>query len=231
MSVNESRMKFRRRRNLAEDAADHIRSAIMVGDLKPGERIDQDGIAEELGVSRLPVREALISLDQEGLVENVPRRGAFVTTISRSDVIDHYQIFGQVAGLAAARAVGRMSDGEVQQLVLLNERLEQTDDVAERERLNYEFHRRVNIACESKRIMSMLGLLSRSLPMPYVKLPPEWLSVAAQQHRDVLEAFMARDTLAAQRSMEQHIVSSGRHAVEVLENLGFFTSTASQVTA
>lgn len=222
---------IRRRRNLAEDAADHIRAAILSGDLKPGERIDQDAIAERLGVSRLPVREALIALDQEGLVNNIPRRGAFVASFSREDVIDHYQLFGQVAGLAAARAVVRMDDAEVAKLVDLNRRLSSTKDVAEQERLNHEFHRTINTACASQRILSMLGLLSRSLPMPYDKLPPEWLADAEQQHSDILDAFSRRDTLAAQRSMEQHISASGRHAVEVLDRLGFFASSDEQESA
>lgn len=222
---------IRRRRNLAEDAADHIRAAILSGDLKPGERIDQDAIAERLGVSRLPVREALIALDQEGLVNNIPRRGAFVASLSREDVIDHYQLFGQVAGLAAARAVVRMDDAQVAKLVDLNRRLSNTKDVVEQERLNHEFHRTINTACASQRILSMLGLLSRSLPMPYDKLPPEWLADAEQQHSDILDAFSRRDTLAAQRSMEQHISASGRHAVEVLDRLGFFASSDEQESA
>ncbi len=221
----------RRRMNLAEDAAGYIRAAIMSGDLRPGQRIDQDAIAENLGVSRLPVREALIGLAQEGLVENLPRRGAFVARFSKEDVVDHYQLFGQVAGLAAARAVARMNDDQVADLVRINQQLLRSKDVEEQQRLNHEFHRRINMASESQRIISMVGLLSRSLPMPYDKLPPEWLADADQQHSDIIDAFMRRDTLAAQRSMEQHIASSGRHAVDVLERFGFFDSVDEQELA
>lgn len=209
--------------NLADDAAGFIRAAIMSGDLRPGQRIDQDSVAETLGMSRLPVREALIGLAQEGLVDNLPRRGAFVARFSKEDVIDHYQLFGQVAGLAAARAVVRMSDEQVAELKDVNQRLISTTDVGEQQKFNHEFHRRITIASESQRIISMVGLLSRSLPMPYEKLPPEWLADADQQHADIIDAFVRRDTLAAQRCMEQHIASSGRHAVEVLERLGFFS--------
>ena len=62
-----------RRGNLADEVADHIRDSILTGRLRPGTRIDQDAIARDMGVSRLPVREALISLDQEGLVRTLPR--------------------------------------------------------------------------------------------------------------------------------------------------------------
>jgi DNA-binding GntR family transcriptional regulator len=231
VAVQGGQMRRRRRRNLAEDAAEHIRSAILSGDLRPGERIDQDAIAEHLGVSRLPVREALISLDQEGLINVIPRRGAYVASFSREDVIDHYQLFGQVAGLAAARAVVRMDDADVARLIELNRRLSRAENVVEQEQLNHEFHRTINLSCASQRILSMLGLLSRSLPMPYDKLPPEWLADADQQHSDILDAFTRRDTLAAQRSMEQHISASGRHAVDVLDRLHFFDASEKQETA
>jgi DNA-binding GntR family transcriptional regulator len=69
---------------------------------------------------------------------------------------------------------------------------------------------------------SVLLLLARSLPMPYADFPAEWLDEANHQHRDIIDAFARRDTLAAQRAMEQHINASARHAIEVLERLDFF---------
>jgi DNA-binding GntR family transcriptional regulator len=212
----------RRRRNLAEDVAAHIRDAILAGRLKPGQRVDQDAIAEELGVSRLPVREALIALDQEGLVQTIPRKGTYVSRVDRDDIVDHYQIFGQVAGLAAARAVARLDAAGLERLVALHDAMSRAGTLQEQQRLNHEFHRTINTAAGSQRMSAMLQLLSRSLPMPYADFPPEWLDEANRQHRDILEAFRRRDTLAAQRSMEQHINASARHAIEVLEHLDFF---------
>ena len=215
-------LRPRRRPNLAEEVATHIRDAILSGRLRPGQRIDQDAIAEELGVSRLPVREALISLDREGLVHTIPRKGSYVSRIDRDDIADHYTIFGQVAGLAAARAVARLDDDSIATLVDLHERMSKADNLAEQQRLNHEFHRTINLAAGSQRMTSMLQLLSRSLPMPYADFPPEWLDEANRQHKDILDAFRRRDTLAAQRAMEQHIHASARHAIEVLERLDFF---------
>ena len=212
----------RRRPNLAEEVAAHIRDAILAGRLKPGERIDQDAIAEELGVSRLPVREALISLDREGMVHTIPRKGSYVSRIDRDDIVDHYQIFGQVAGLAAARAVARLDEAGIEHLGSLHARMLAAENLEEQQRLNHEFHRAINRAAGSQRMTSMLQLLSRSLPMPYVDFPAEWLDEANRQHKEILDAFRRRDTLAAQRAMEQHINASARHAIEVLEHLDFF---------
>lgn len=215
-------LRPRRRPNLADEVAAHIRDGILAGRLKPGERIDQDAIADELGVSRLPVREALISLDREGMVHTIPRKGSYVARIDRDDITDHYQIFGQVAGLAAARAVARLDDEGLAQLVDLHDRMSAAESLQEQQRLNHEFHRTINLAAGSQRMSSMLQLLARSLPMPYADFPPEWLEEANRQHKDILDAFRRRDTLAAQRAMEQHINASARHAIEVLERLDFF---------
>lgn len=212
----------RRRANLAEEVAAYLRDEILSGRLRSGERIDQDGVAEQLGVSRLPVREALISLDREGLVQTIPRKGTYVSRVDRADILDHYLIFGQVAGLAAARAVARMDDQELEALQDLHDRMMAADSLAEQQRMNHEFHRIINRAAGSQRIVSMMQLLGRSLPMPYQDFPAEWLEEANRQHQDIVEAFRRRDTLATQRAMEQHINASARHAIEVLERLDFF---------
>ncbi len=212
----------RRRANLAEEVAAYLREEILSGRLRSDERIDQDGVAQRLGVSRLPVREALISLDREGLVQTIPRKGTYVSRVDRADILDHYLIFGQVAGLAAARAVVRMDDQDLEALQDLHDRMMDADSLAEQQRMNHEFHRIINRAAGSQRIVSMMQLLGRSLPMPYQDFPAEWLEEANRQHQDIVEAFRRRDTLAAQRAMEQHINASARHAIEVLERLDFF---------
>lgn len=226
MSAEPAGARVPRRRNLAEDVAAHIRTEILAGRLHPGDRIDQDAIATQLGVSRLPVREALITLDQEGLIESIPRRGAYVTRLEREDIADHYQLFGQVAGLAAARAVTRLDDAGIRELIALHESMHKTSDLQTQQQLNHEFHRLINTAAASQRITGMLKLLSRSLPMPYVDFPSEWLHEADKQHQEIIDAFVRRDTLAAQRAMEQHISASGRHAIDVLDEMGFFTPIA-----
>ena len=145
----------RRRHNLADEVATHIRTAILAGRLRSGERIDQDAIADELGVSRLPVREALIALDKEGLVNTIPRKGSYVARIDREDIADHYEIFGQVAGLAAARAVARLDDAGLAALQELDAAMRRSDNLVEQQRLNHEFHRQINRAAGSQRLASV----------------------------------------------------------------------------
>ena len=143
-------------------------------------------------MSRLPVREALIALDQEGLIRTIPRRGSYVQQLQRDDIADHYQLFGRVAGLAAARAVVRIDAEQLAELEAVHAQMATATDPREHERLNFEFHRIVNQAAGSRRIASVLKLLSRSLPSHYFEFIPEWPDRAEAQHGEILEAFRRR---------------------------------------
>ena len=110
--------------SLKELAAAEIRQRIFSGALRPGSKVDQDAIAADLGMSKLPIREALITLDSEGLVRNIPRRGAFVAPLTRDDIRDHYHIFGTVVGIAAERAAEHLDDDELQRLQELADAME-----------------------------------------------------------------------------------------------------------
>src|SRR4051794_3068557 len=85
----------------------HVRTLIFNGELRQGDRVRQDEIAEQLGVSRIPVREAIIALDREGWLSITPHRGAFVHGLDEDSLRDHYELLGLVYGLAARRAVER----------------------------------------------------------------------------------------------------------------------------
>lgn len=211
-----------RRSNLAEEVCDHLRDAILTGRLRPGERIDQDAIAAELGMSRLPVREALIALDGEGLVRTVPRRGSYVERLTPGDITDHYQIFGHMAGLAASRAAARATDDDRARLRELQRQLRATTDPQQLERLNFEFHRVINAAGGSRRLNSLIRLLSRSLPTHFYEFVPDWHDQAHEQHDEIVAAIVARDPAAAQQAMERHLLAGARHAVQALRRQGFF---------
>src|SRR6266487_3398227 len=99
------------RRSSGDDAAMLIRRMIFDGELRPGERVPQDDVAATLGISRIPVREALIALEREGWVTIEMHRGAFVNEFDEQAVRDHYTLFGLVYGFAARRALERDGSG------------------------------------------------------------------------------------------------------------------------
>ena len=169
--------------SLKDSAADYLREQILTGQLTPGTKIDQDEISDALGISRLPVREALIELANEGLVDAVPRRGAFVARLERADIVDHYRIFGLVAGLAASRAATSLTDAQLVELRQVHESFLAATDADAQATWNHEFHRRINRAGGSRRLVSVLALLSRSLPVRYFEFVPGWAEASASSPR------------------------------------------------
>jgi DNA-binding GntR family transcriptional regulator len=107
------------RRSSADQVSRYIRSRIFAGDLPPGERLRQDDIATTLGVSRIPVREAMIALDREGWVRIEPHRGVYVAGLDANSIRDHYEMLGMLYGLAGRRAAERASDEDLSELAPL----------------------------------------------------------------------------------------------------------------
>jgi DNA-binding GntR family transcriptional regulator len=208
--------------SLKDAAAAYLREQILTGKLTPGTKIDQDEVSAALGMSRLPVREALIELAQESLIDAVPRRGAFVARLERADIIDHYRIFGLIAGLAASRAATALTDEQLVELRAINDAFVAATDPDDKAKWNHDFHRLINQAGGSRRLVSVLGLLSRSLPVHYFEFVPDWAEISAGHHARILSALEARDAHEAQRIMEHHLAESGDHAVEILQEMGYW---------
>jgi DNA-binding GntR family transcriptional regulator len=208
--------------SLKDAAAAYLREQILTGRLTPGTKVDQDEISEALGMSRLPVREALIELAHESLIDAVPRRGAFVARLERADIIDHYRIFALVAGLAASRAATSLTDEQLAELASVNASFVAATDPEAQAQWNHEFHKIINRAGGSRRLASVLALLSRSLPVRYFEFAPNWAETSARHHARILTALEERDAHEAQRLMEHHVAESGDLAVEILQEMGYW---------
>lgn len=213
------------RPNLKETVAARLRELIFSGNLRPGTKIDQDALAAAMGVSKLPVREALITLQTEGLIDNVPRRGAYVAPLNRTDVADHFNVYGMVSGLAAERAATLLSGEQLELLEDLAARMEASTSPAEQEELNFQFHRIINRVGvgDSRRLRSVLRLLARSLPTRFFLFSPGWAGLAHTDHREILKAFHDRDAQGARDAMEKHLRDSAEYAVRSLEAAGFWS--------
>ncbi len=208
--------------NLKAMAAQEIRRRVFSGRLRPGAKIDQDALADELGISKLPIREALITLDHEGVVEHIARRGAFVARMTRDDIRDHFRVFGLVSGLAAERAAKNLSPASLQALADHAERMEAEPDPAAKERLNFEFHRRINYAADSRRLVSLLGMLSKTVSHGFYEAHEDWSGKADDDHRLILNALAARSPARARTLVEKHFAEAGERAVALLEKQGFW---------
>ncbi|MCP2294480.1 transcriptional regulator, GntR family [Nocardia amikacinitolerans] len=207
--------------SLKTTAVQEIRRRIFAGELRPGDKIDQDEIADSLGISKLPVREALIALELESIVDMPPRRGAFVAPMTRDDVRDHYWLLGVVSGLAAARAAARIPESSLDALGRILDRMA-TVSSRDRETLNFEFHRMINRASGSRRLLTELKVLGSAGPHGFYETHDDWSDTADRDHREILAALRDRDVATTRAVTEEHFLHGGDRAVHMLESRGFW---------
>jgi DNA-binding GntR family transcriptional regulator len=178
-----------------------VKREVLEGALQPGARIVDADLCARLGVSRMPVREALLALAHEGLIRVVPRNGYFVSEISIGDALDAYQLRMILEPIATAMAASLLSDDDLRQLRELAE--EETEDTSagliRAIELNRAFHVRVAAASGNARLSRIMAELMADL----TRLAVVELRVAGtmaswrDEHRQIVAALEARDPIWA----------------------------------
>jgi DNA-binding GntR family transcriptional regulator len=189
--------------------ADYLRQAILSGDIAPGERIRQEEVADRLGASRLPVREALRMLEAEGLTEHEPHKGARVPLLSQHEVDVIYQMRERLEPLALSESIPHLGEETLERLRALQDSIETDDDVARFLVLDREFHLLTYTGCRIDPLISMVTRLWNSTQhyrRTYVALGgPSRMWVVNAEHRLILDALERRDVVDAERHLGGHI--------------------------
>ncbi|SFB12885.1 transcriptional regulator, GntR family [Poseidonocella pacifica] len=191
---------------------------IREGALQPGDRLRETDLAERLGVSRTPVREAIRQLEADGLVSHVPRQGATVRSLGYAEVMELYEMRAVLEGTAARLAARAGSDVEIDELAALNDRLTEAGATPEATRLNRIFHATLLDAAKNRFLSKSMLSLQKALMI----LGPTTLSdhdrahAADTEHRRIIEALRARDGAAAETAMREHIEASQRLRIRAL---------------
>lgn len=161
------------RRPTSDQVAWVVWQMIFDGELRSGDRVPQDEIAQRLGISRIPVREALVRLANEGVVIAKPHIGVFVAEFSPDVVRDHFEIYAQLQSLAANRLMERPDAAElIDEIASIGERLAAADDAAQVNELSTELARAINVGSGSARLRAVLRALGRMFPAElYPQIP------------------------------------------------------------
>jgi DNA-binding GntR family transcriptional regulator len=212
------------RRLTSDLVAERIRNLVFDGKLKPGDRVDQEVLAEELGVSRLPVREAVRTMAQDGLLSLEPHTGAFVGEFNEFTLRDHFEIVGLVEGLAAGR-VATQRDPDV--LVRLEDLVQQVReaDAHEVRDLNWEFLRVINRAGGSDRLRAVLRSLMRMLPVGLFVQMPGGVDAQRAGVQRIWHAIMTGDADSANRAAVQVMKERAELVIATLRDRGVLVST------
>ena len=198
-------------------AASELRDRILTGRLRPGDRLDLDELTAEFGISRTPVREALLELSYEGLVAIAPRSGIAVVGITPDDAVDNFAILAALAGKGAELATGRITPEERRHLRALAAAIDDADDVVA---ANRHFHRAINLAARSPRLLTYVRQAQRVVPGNYFELFPEQAKRSRSEHAALLDAMERGDAPEARRLMEAHVLNAGEALGDWLAGLG-----------
>jgi DNA-binding GntR family transcriptional regulator len=214
------------RRSSGTDAALYIRRLIFEGELRPGERVPQDELAQELGISRIPIREALIALESGGWVTIELHRGAFVTALDEQAVRDHYELYGLVYGFAAKRALARKAAGLEDELAKLADAFSEADDPEELESLAIDFHAAITGAARSPRINVVLRAMSGLVPGNFFELVPDAIEGERRGLTAIARAMKRHDGDRAATEYQRMMRRQADNVVAVLRERGLLDSAA-----
>lgn len=207
--------------SLGRRVAESLRSDILFGRLRPGSRLAQQQLCERFGISRMPVRDALRQLTYEGYLIRDAGRHCVVARMSRQDIVDAFIAEGLLHGFAARRVAESATDEQLAELEARQAIMAASmDDVHEFARLNWEFHRRINLIANSRKVTAALRTLTMALPRDFVTEFPEWVPSANGEHEAIAVAIMRRDGRQAEKLMRDHISSTGLEIAGYLERKG-----------
>lgn len=190
-----------------------LREAILSGGYPPGARIVFDQVAAQLGVSKVPVREAVVQLVGEGWLTIRPHVGAVVPELNAEEIIETSVIRAVLEGAAVRSAVNTISEETLTSLARMQKAMDKAAAANNPEypQLNREFHAALLSACPYPQLQSMaLSLLDRSRRWRIVRFLPNYLPDSQSEHEAILNAIEDRDGVLAERLIRRHIEHAGR---------------------
>jgi DNA-binding GntR family transcriptional regulator len=197
---------------LYQEVAARLRERIYSQDLKPGDAIDEQALAEEYGISRTPMREALKVLHAEGLVVLEPRRGCFVTELEDQDIDELFPLMAMLEGRCAYEAVKKARSADIKKIEELHNKLEKlaaAKDVEKYFEQNCLFHELVQKMAGNRWLERTTNDLRKFLKLMRGRqlYLPGRLEASLAEHRMLLAAFQNRNFAAAEKIMHDHLMS------------------------
>lgn len=199
--------------SLTDSIAGIIRARILKGEYKIGEKIKETHVAEELRVSRTPIRKAFKELEEEGLIEYVPNKGCFAKGFTKRDIEDVYAVRKVLEELTVEWAVKRITDEEINMMAAKCTEMQGYVDQADSARVlasNKEFHEIIYHATGSRFMSQVLRSYKEYIEQTTrpIFYEPKFLQQIVDEHRAILKAFEKRDTEAAIEAMSVHMTNS-----------------------
>lgn len=218
---NLSAIDFLRTRSLANVVQAEIERMIIDGELKPNERVNENGLSQRLGVSRGPIREACSALSAMGLIEIIPNRGFFIRALTNEEAKDLSEARACVFGCMAMMLAERITDEEIASLRALTDRMDEIvalGDVHVYYPVNLEFHKRIAVMAGNDRLETIYGNFVRELHIQRYRAlaSHDVLHISNEEHKAIVDALASRDPVRALVAARSHI----RNGIERTQKAG-----------
>jgi DNA-binding GntR family transcriptional regulator len=217
-------------RSVSGQVTDTIRHMILMGDLRPEEQVTQDYLAKELGVSTMPVREALLQLSHEGFIISGRGRAFRVARTTRQDIADVYWMHSTLAGELTSRACANVDANTLRELDAIHASWVASvrdRDAGAMTETNFEFHRLINHVANSPKLLLLMRNTLRMIPERFYSMLPEWPSSSTDYHRGILDALHAGDRDKAAAEASEHVQEAGRMLIQFFDEKGYWTAPES----
>jgi DNA-binding GntR family transcriptional regulator len=223
--MKKTRQTIETQKTLRAQIVDSLKESIATGRLKPGEKISETKLAEDLGISRTPLREAIQTLEAEGFLKVIPRKGAVVSDFSRKDIEDIYDIKAILEGLAARLATENLTASNIQKLENINGQLRSLTLKGESSagrffKLHNEFHDTFLQAGNNDRLYQ----LNCHLMGPFKRFRLSSLAIpgrfeeSVKAHDEIIEAFKAKDAKKAEELVIKNVLEGKKALISRVES-------------
>lgn len=220
--MDRSHLRLNDRSTLHEQVVSRLREAILKREFEPGERLVQEELAEVMGVSRMPIREALRQLEKEGLVTLEPHKGAIVTPVTPDDIEEIYYLRAVLEAIVAERSLPNLTLEDKRMLRQLAEEMEQAamnQDAEQFVQKNAEFHRLMRKGSNWRRAHMILEMLWHGFPPHTPGILPGQMERSLAEHKEMLQLIEMDDGERLHQAMHKHILRTGKAFKEHLKDL------------
>ncbi|MEO0782050.1 MAG: GntR family transcriptional regulator [Pseudomonadota bacterium] len=209
---------------VADQLIETLKNEIHTGVLKPGDQLEEAALAQRFDVSRTPVREAVRSLVECGLLETRSRKGAFVRELSAKEILDLFEVAAELEGLACRLAAERLTAETTQTIedgLAACQKAANAEDPVAYAHANLAFHTAIHMGSGNDRLIEQLSELETRIN-PYRSMPYRMrnrLAQSTQEHLEIMTAILAGDGARASDLMRSHMMLQGQRLPIILQNL------------
>lgn len=207
---------------VADQLIETLRNEIRSGALRPGDQLEEAALAERFDVSRTPVREAVRSLVDSGLLETRPRKGAFVRVLTAKELIDLFEVAAELEGMACRLAAERLTGEDassIETAMQLCRDAVNRDDKTAYAKANLAFHESIHLAAGNSRLVEQIEQLAGHIN-PYRAMPFQMrgrLQKSTEEHARIAEAILENKGTEADDLMRDHMMLQGQRLPIILE--------------